>query len=309
MKGEGRISLLASSLLLLSASGCGGGGGSSAPAVTAPAHATPSLSLNAANSVEIGVQTVAVLTSLRTLGYALAYDLDSVSPASPARQSPCGTGQWTLNYVDADSSGSRSAGDRIVMAAPGCAAAYFGNGSATATILQVSGNDLTDVRIAVDGGTLPYLEAWNWIPAVRGTLRMTADGPDLWLRSEGDIVLSPGGTQSFRAFNLGLRLRDDVTNNPPAPGIVGGLDIGFDTPAGAGGSVAVDTSGLFAGHAANVAPSPGPLVLRGAGRSAVRIVDARPASVGWYLIATDADGDGVEESSTTLSYLTVFDAL
>jgi hypothetical protein len=40
--------------------------------------------------------------------------------------------------------------------------ASFGNGSATATVLEADADGLVDVRIVIEGGTLPYLEAWVW---------------------------------------------------------------------------------------------------------------------------------------------------
>lgn len=294
--------------------GCGGGGssgsGSSANTITQPSHTAPNLSFNDTNSAEISAQTVAVVTSLRTLGYALVFDLESVSPESPVRQMPCGGGgSFSITYVDTDKSGSRSAGDKIVISAPGCSVTYFGNGTATATVLEAIENDLVDVRIVVDGGTLPYLEAWNWVPNLKGTLRMTANDDKLWLRSEGDVVFSAGNTHSYRVFNLGFQLHDDITNNPPAPGVMGGLDIAFNTPTGGGASISVDTSGIFSGHSENVAPSPGPLWLKGRDRSVVRIVDAGTTNPGWFLIATDKNGDGVEENTSTISYRDIFNNL
>lgn len=299
--------------LVLCIVGCGGGGGESEPppSITQPAHASPTLVLNASNAAEIAAHTIAIVTSLRSLGYQLAHDLDSVSPASPTSQTACSTGgTWTLTYVDVDKSGTRTVGDRIEFAAPGCSIAYFGNGSATATIVAMSGDELVDVRIAIAGGTLPYLQGWAWTPDVRGPLRMTADGQDLWLRSEGDLVFTPPNTaQSFRVYNVGLRLRDDASNSPPAPGVLGGLDIAFDTPTGGFGTLTFDTNGLFAGHAANLAPTPGSLVLGGAGHSTVRIADAKPANPAWFLFTVDANGDGVDDTSWPVSYLNIFNTL
>lgn len=290
--------------------GCGGGGGNSTPTITAPAHERPTLALAAGSAPELAAQTIAVLSSLRSIGYQLATELESVSPATPTRQLLCSSGgSWNFEYIDADGSGTRSAGDRIVIAAPGCTIAPFGNGSATATVLATDRGGLADVRIVVAGGTMPYLSGWNWVPTLAGTLRMTADAQDLWLRSEGELVFTASADKSFRAKNLGLRLRDDLTNNPPAPGILGSLDLAFDTPAGAGGMVSVDTNGLVAGHAANVAPSPGSVVVQGAARSTVRIADARPGNPGAFLIATDANGDGVEEAGATVSFLDIFSLL
>jgi len=287
---------------------CGGGG--SGPTIAAVPHGTATLALTAAMAPEVAAQSVAVLTSLRTLGYELAVELESVWPADPVQQTACGGGgSWTYTYVDVDNSGTRTAGDRITVVAPGCSIAPFGNGSATATVLAADGSGLVDVRIVIDGGTLPYLAAWNWVPTLTGTLRMTSDAGDLWLRSEGALVFTPDAGKSFRASNLGLRLRDDGSNNPPAPGILGSLDIGFDTPVGAGGSVAVDTVGLVAGHAANVGPSPGSIALQGSGGSKMRIADAKPANPGWFLVATDANGDGSEEASSTISFADFFNAL
>jgi hypothetical protein len=304
------IASMGLALGLLAGCGGGGGGGEPAPTITAPPHATATLALTGTAAPELAAQTVAVLSSLRSLGYQLAIDLESVSPANPTRQTPCASGgTWSYTYVDADSNGTHSAGDRILVAAPGCSIAPFGNGSATATVLAGNSAGLADVRIVIAGGTLPYLAGWNWVPSLTGTLRMTADADDLWLRSEGAIVFRVDALRSFRASNLGLRLRDDLTNNPPAPGILGSLDIGFDTPTGGAGSVAVDTIGLVAGQAANVAPTPGSIVLQGAGGSKVRIADAKPVNPGWFLLGIDADGNGAEEASSMVSFLNFFDAL
>jgi hypothetical protein len=294
--------------------GCGGGGAggnsTSGPTITAPPHATATLALTAVAAPEIAAQATAVLSSLRSLGFQLVVDLESVSPAVPTNQTACaGGGTWTYTYVDVDKSGTRTVGDQILIAAPGCSIAPFGNGSATATVLATDSTGLVDVRIVINGGTLPYMAAWNWVPAIQGTLRMTADDSDLWLRSEGDIVFTPDATKVFRASNLGLRLAYDVTNNPPTPGIFGSMDIAFGTPLGRGSSVALDTDGLVAGHAPNVAPRPGAILLRGLGNSEMRIADATPTSPGWYLVATDANGDGVVEATTTISSNNFYDAL
>jgi hypothetical protein len=37
--------------------------------------------------------------------------------------------------------------------------------------------------------------------------------------------------------------------------------------------------------------------------------DAKPDNPGWFLIATDADGDGVEETSTVVSFTDIFRGL
>ncbi len=298
--------------LLLSLGACGGGGGGSgsSPGFTTATHDAATLSLSASNMAEVTAQTHAVMMTLRDLGYHLATELDSVTPASPTRQVGCSTGgSWNFSYVDADGSGTRTVGDRIVMAAPGCTIAPFANGSATATVLAVDRGNLTDVRIVVAGGTLPYMAGVNWIPALAGTFRMTADSQDVWLRSEGELVFTPSIDKAFRAKNLGLRLRDDLTNNPPAPGIMGSLDIAFDTPSGAGGVANVDTIGLVAGHSFATAPYPGSVFIQGFGRSKVRVADARPSAAGSFLIAIDANGDGIEESSAVISYLDIFGLL
>ena len=156
---------------------------------------------------------------------------------------------------------------------------------------------------------MPFLAGVSWVPTLVGTLRMTADSQDVWLRSEGDLVFTPTMDKSFRAKNLGLRLRDDLTNNPPAPGIMGSLDIGFDTPVGAGGIANIDTVGLVAGHSFSLAPYPGTVMIQGGNRSKVRVADARPSAIGSFLIAIDANGDGVEESSTVVSYFDIFGLL
>lgn len=301
----------ASLVVLISLGGCGGGGGSgSSPGIPAATHDVATLSLSTSNMAEVAAQTHAVLTSLRDLGYNLAPLLDGVSPASPTWQVNCSSGgNWSFSYIDADASGTRSVGDRIVMTAPGCSIAPFGDGSATATVLAVDRGNLVDVRIVADGGTLPYMVGWNWLPTLVGTFRMTVDGQDLWLRSEGELVFTASANKAFRTKNLGLRLRDDLTNNPQAPGILGSLDIAFDTPAGAGGLANIDTNGLIAGHSNNVAPYPGYFVIQGGGRSKVRVADARPTDQGSFLIAIDADGNGIEEASTVVSFLNIFGLL
>lgn len=296
--------------------GCGGGGGESEPGVVTtqpfePVRATATLPLTDATAPEVAAQTMAVLNAFRRLGYHLAYDLVSVSPESPLRESPCGTGGlWSVRYVDADGSRTQTAGDRIIFSAPGCSMVSFGNGSATATILEAHADGLADVRIVVEGGTLPYLEAWGWVPTLTGTLRMTADTQDLWIRSEGVVVFTPGPLKAFRAMNVAMRLGDDITNNPPSPGIAGSLDIAFETPVGSGRTVNVDTVGLVAGYGASEPPFPGAVVLRGAAGSRLRISDAAaPRFSGTFLLATDANGDGAMDASATIPSLTFLDAL
>lgn len=326
-----RFGLLWRTLVLAAVSlvsGCGGGGsdsggetggaggtgsssGETLPSITAPAHAQATMALTAAAAPELAAQSVAAFTLLRSAGYLLAIDLGELSPAKPTNRMNCGDGgSWSYRYIDTDNSGTRSAGDRIIMEAPGCSVAVFGNGGFTATVLAANSTGLVDVRIVIEGGTLPYMQGWNWMPTLRGTLRLTADAnDDVWLRSEGELVFTASAVKSFRVSNLGLRLRDDLTNNPPAPGAIGSLDLAFDTLLGAGRRIAIDTVGLVAGFSANVAPEPGYIVLHGAGNSAVRIVNAKPDNSGWYRLATDADGDGVEEAIETISFFNFFNAL
>ena len=75
------------------------------------------------------------------------------------------------------------------------------------------------------------------------------------------------------------------------------------------GAIPGTTLGLVAGHSNNVAPYPGYFVIQGIGRSRVRVADARPADQGSFLIAIDADGNGVEESSMVVSFLSIFGLL
>jgi len=305
------------SLTLFAASCGGGGGGTTAidggggtPVVPTVVHATPTLALTAAMAPEIAAQSVAVLTSLRDLSYEFLIDTNNLSLGNPTSSTICmGTGSISYTYLDDDHSGTVTPGDRVVIAAPGCEIAAFGNGSATATVLATDDSGAVDLRLVIEGGTLPYLRGWDWLPTLTGTLRVTLIAEEVWVRSEGALVFTFDAQKSFRASNLTARLRNDTSNDPPAHGIMGGLDIAFDTPVGAGGRLALDTDGLIAGEAPNVAPSPGSIVLRGAGGSGMHIADAKPESPGWYLVTTDADGDGVEEARATISYRDLFNAI
>lgn len=308
----------AGALALLGLLGACGGGDASSPApsggvaqsITAPPHSPATLALTAAATPEVAAQSLAVIASLREVAFNLADQLEAVSPANPLQQVPCGAGTNTLRYLDLDGTGTRTPGDQIVIEkAPSCFIGPFANGGrVVTTVLAVDADGLADARIVVESGTLRFFKVDEWTLA--GTLRLTADSQDLWLRSEGPVVLT-APQKAFRASNLGLRLQFS-DSEPPKEGVIGSLDIAFDTAAGGGGSLAIDTVGLFSGNAANEAPAPGTaLVLTGARGSNVRIVDAGlpPPQAGWFHLATDADGDGTAETSSDISSLNVLDAM
>ena len=292
--------------------GCGGGGGDeigNEPFVTPP-HQLPTLAVSTATSEIVAARTVAVVTSLRSLGFWLIPSLESVSPANPVSSFVCGGGgSSTITYVDADGDKAVSPGDIVRFESPGCKVVAFGNGSATVTILSVDADGASDVRVDVAGGTLPYLEAWHWTPNLVGRFRITLNQGDVWLWSDESLRLEVSVDEWLEASRIGLKL-SYVPGNPPSPALEGGLDLTLHVAALGEGRLQVDTvGGPVSGQAPNSAPMPGSLQLLGVSASRLRISDAQPVDPGSFRLQTDSMGTGVYDDDRIISFLSIFDSL
>ncbi len=297
-------------------SACGGGGGDSfdpgpeVPDFVIPAHAPPTLQLNGANTTQVGVETTAVIASLRSLGFQMAAFLDAVPTMERTFTRQCSDGgQQTVTFIDVDSDDRLSAGDKITFDAVGCTVHLFGNGTATVHILAVDSEGVSDAQVDIAGATLQMLAASNWLPSMSGTFRMTLRGDDVWLTSDSgiafqDVLGGPVLHASRISLTLGL---DDV--DPPNQGVDGGFDLTLASAVIGSGQLQVDTDGLVAG-VGNSAPAPGSVRLRGSAGSRMTITrDSRPESLGYFRFRTDADGNGTWDVDSLRSYIGFYDLL
>jgi len=310
---QGRLPLVASTVLTLTLAACGGsggGGGSGSSSQTGTATinsgnaeqvATAALDAtagvlditNSANVLAARLDANATgfhLTEFMTRQLAEVLPGERVLAATTTTTTPCGSGTVTQIFNDADDSGSFSTGDSYELRFACSENGVSINGSIILrNIVLEGGGNSGNFRVAM---TLEYVD----LRVSDGVSTVTYNGT-----ITTDITYRDGVFTYRYSLNGtfgGLLGGSSVTYSVDQNGVVTYSSQGSVTLAG-GGTLGFETTTPFAGDPATGNPSAGECVVYGASNSRLLITALDSENV---QIQVDEDGDGTFETSRVLTW-------